>query len=55
MRRVILESPYQGDIEANVRYARACVRHSLSRRAPDDRMLRQVRPDRCESASSGAL
>ena len=31
MRRVILESPYAGDIEANVRYARACVRDSLTR------------------------
>lgn len=30
MRLVIIESPYAGDIEANVRYARACVRHSLS-------------------------
>lgn len=31
MRLVILESPYAGDIEANVEYARACVRDSLSR------------------------
>lgn len=31
MRLVILESPYAGDIEANVTYARACVRDSLSR------------------------
>jgi hypothetical protein len=31
MRRVIIESPYAGDIEANVHYARACVRDSLSR------------------------
>jgi hypothetical protein len=31
MRLVILESPYAGDIEANVDYARACVRDSLSR------------------------
>jgi hypothetical protein len=30
-RLVILESPYAGDIEANVEYARACVRDSLSR------------------------
>lgn len=29
MRRVIIESPYAGDVERNVRYARACVRHSL--------------------------
>lgn len=31
MRLVILESPYAGDIETNVEYARACVRDSLSR------------------------
>ena len=31
MRLVILESPYAGDIDANVAYARACVRDSLSR------------------------
>lgn len=31
MRRVILESPYAGDVERNVEYARACVRDSLSR------------------------
>jgi len=31
MRLVIIESPYAGDIEANVAYARACVRDSLSR------------------------
>jgi hypothetical protein len=31
MKRVILESPYAGDIEANVDYARACVRDSLTR------------------------
>lgn len=30
MTRVILESPYAGDIERNVEYARKCVRHSLS-------------------------
>jgi len=28
---VILESPYAGDVEANVAYARRCVRDSLSR------------------------
>ncbi len=28
---VIIESPYSGDVEANVRYARACVRDSLMR------------------------
>ena len=31
MRRVILESPYAGDVEANVNYARLCLRDSLSR------------------------
>ena len=31
MRLVIIESPYAGDVEANVEYARACVRDSLSR------------------------
>jgi hypothetical protein len=31
MKRVILESPYAGDIEKHVAYARACVRDSLSR------------------------
>lgn len=31
MRRVILESPYAGDIEANVAYARLAVRDSLLR------------------------
>jgi hypothetical protein len=31
MRRVVLESPYAGDVKANVEYARQCVRDSLSR------------------------
>ena len=31
MRLVIIESPYAGDVEANVTYARACVRDSLAR------------------------
>lgn len=31
MRRVILESPYAGDVEKNTAYARSCVRDSLSR------------------------
>lgn len=31
MRLVIIESPYAGDIEANVKYARRCVRDSLLR------------------------
>lgn len=30
MRRVIIESRYAGDIETNIKYARACIRHSLS-------------------------
>jgi hypothetical protein len=31
MNLVILESPYAGDVEANVTYARRCVRDSLMR------------------------
>jgi hypothetical protein len=31
MRLVIVESPYAGDIDANVAYARACVRDALNR------------------------
>jgi len=31
MRLVIIESPYAGDVEANVVYARRCVRDSLLR------------------------
>lgn len=31
MKLVIIESPYAGDVEKNVAYARACVRDSLSR------------------------
>jgi hypothetical protein len=31
MRRVILESPYAGEVEANVAYARAAMRDSLKR------------------------
>jgi len=31
MRLVIIESPYAGDVERNVRYARLCVRDSLLR------------------------
>lgn len=31
MRRVILESPYAGDVEANVAYAKRCLADSLSR------------------------
>lgn len=31
MKRVIIESPYAGDVEANVEYARRCVRDSVLR------------------------
>lgn len=31
MRRVVIESPYAGNIERNVAYARAALLHSLSR------------------------
>lgn len=31
MELVILESPFAGDVEENIKYARACVRDSLSR------------------------
>jgi hypothetical protein len=31
MKRVILESPYSGDVKANIWYARKCVKDSLSR------------------------
>jgi hypothetical protein len=31
MKLVIIESPYAGDIEANVEYARTCMRDSLNR------------------------
>ena len=31
MRLVIVESPYAGDVEANIKYARACVRDSILR------------------------
>ena len=31
MKLVILESPYAGDVEANINYARACLRDSLMR------------------------
>lgn len=31
MKKLIIESPYAGDVERNVRYARACVRDSLLR------------------------
>ena len=31
MIRVVLESPFAGDVERNIKYARECVRDSLSR------------------------
>ena len=31
MTRIIIESPYAGDVEQNIDYARACVRDSLKR------------------------
>ena len=31
MRLVVVESPFAGDVEANIEYARACVRDSLLR------------------------
>ena len=31
MKRVILESPYAGDVERNLEYGRACIRDSLMR------------------------
>lgn len=31
MKRVILESPYAGDVERNLEYGRACLRDSLMR------------------------
>ena len=31
MRRVVLESPYAGDIKANLKYAKRCMRDCLSR------------------------
>lgn len=31
MRRVILESPFAGDVEANIEYARKCIKDSLLR------------------------
>lgn len=29
MKRIILESPYAGNIEKNVQYARECIKHSI--------------------------
>ena len=30
MRRVIIESPFAGDVDANLRYMRACIHHCLT-------------------------
>lgn len=30
MKRVIIESPYAGEVRENLKYARECLRHSLS-------------------------
>lgn len=30
MKRVILESPFAGEVERNIDYARKCIRHSLT-------------------------
>lgn len=46
MRLVIIESPYAGDVEENVRYARAAVRDSLMRgEAPIASHLLYTQPD----------
>lgn len=29
MKLVVIESPYAGDVEANIKYARMCISHSL--------------------------
>lgn len=45
MRLVILESPFAGDVEANITYARACVHDSLSRgEAPIASHLLYIQP-----------
>lgn len=38
-KKVLIESPYAGDIDRNVRYARACCRHLMLSTARDDRPL----------------
>lgn len=30
MKRVVIESPYAGDVELNLRYLRACMHHSIT-------------------------
>lgn len=31
MRKVIIESPFAGDIKENIKYARECMRHAISK------------------------
>jgi len=38
-KKVLIESPYAGDIDRNVRYARACCRHLMLSTANDERPL----------------
>jgi hypothetical protein len=46
MKRVIIESPFAGDVETNIDYARACVRDSLLRNeAPIASHLLYTQPD----------
>lgn len=46
MKRVVIESPYAGDVERNTAYARACVADSLQRgEAPFASHLFYTQPD----------
>lgn len=46
MRLVIVESPYAGDVENNIKYARGCIRDCLSRgEAPIASHLLYTQPD----------
>ena len=46
MRRVVLESPYAGEVDFNVEYARACVRDAVMRgEAPLASHLLYTQPD----------
>jgi hypothetical protein len=54
MKLVIIESPYAGDIERNVRYARACLRHSLGKgEAPYASHLIYTQPGVLRDANPG--
>jgi hypothetical protein len=54
MKRVILESPYAGDVHANVAYARACVRDSLLRgEAPIASHLLYTQPGVLDDSDEG--